>query len=243
MTKQVMALAACAAWFLGGVLQPAGAGAADEGGAAALNTLSPQEQAGGWKLLFDGKTTDGWRGYGKKTIPAGWKVVDGALCRVTASGDIVTVEKYANFELVLDWKIAPGGNSGILYRVSEDTPAPYWTGPEYQLLDDAHHRVRWDDLSATGSAYAIYPPTKDACKPVGQWNTAKIVCNGKHVEHWLNGQQIVSYEFGSEDWNGRVQKSKFKAWPKYGKNASGYIDLQDHGGRMEFRNIKIHVLP
>jgi len=152
-------------------------------------------------------------------------------------------EKYANFELLIDWKIAKGGNSGIMYRVSEDTPSPYWTGPEYQLLDDAAERLPWSSDTATGSAYAIYPPTKDACKPVGQWNTAKIVCNGEHVEHWLNGRQIVSYEFQSADWNRRVQKSKFKAWPKYGKNPSGYIDLQDHGGRVEFRNIKIHVLP
>jgi hypothetical protein len=207
------------------------------------NTLSDEEKKAGWKLLFDGKTTEGWRGWKKDKMPDGWQVIDGILTRVKGSGDVITVDQYENFELVMDWRLAVGGNSGIMYLVQETDHAPYETGPEYQLLDEAKHGITRTDPTATGACYALYPPTADAGKPIGEWNRTKIVLNHRKLEHWLNGQKIVECEIGSADWNERVQKSKFKAWANFAKATKGHIDLQDHGGKVEFKNIKILVLP
>jgi len=207
------------------------------------NALSDEEKKAGWKLLFDGKTTEGWRGWKKDKMPDGWQVIDGALTRVKGSGDIITVDQYENFELALDWRLAAGGNSGIMYLVQETDHAPYETGPEYQLLDEAKHGITRTDPTATGSCYALYPPSADAGKPIGEWNRTKIVLNHRKLEHWLNGQNIVECEIGGADWNERVAKSKFKAWPNFAKATKGHIDLQDHGGKVEFKNIKILVLP
>jgi hypothetical protein len=206
------------------------------------NTLSAEEQKAGWKLLFDGKTSAGWRGYKKDKCPDGWKVEGGALARVGGGGDIVTVEAYDNFELALEWKVAEGGNSGIMYRVAETEGASYMTGPEYQLLDNKKHGDGKSTLTSAGSCYALYAPTKDVTKPAGQWNQARILVQVNHVEHWLNGERIVTYELGSDDWNKRVAASKFKDWPQFGKVARGHILLQDHGDRVEFRNIKIRPM-
>jgi hypothetical protein len=211
-----------------------------------LNTLTDQEKAAGWKLLFDGKTTDGWRAYRGKSMPDRWQVVDGTLVLQHKSGksggDVVTVGEYDNFELSLEWKIAPGGNSGIMYRVSEEQGAPYESGPEYQLLDNAGHADGKSALTSAASCYALYAPSKDVTKPVGEWNKTRIVVNGNHVEHWLNGVKVVSYELGDADWNKRVEESKFKSMPRFGKEPRGHIDLQDHGDDIAFRNIKIRPL-
>jgi hypothetical protein len=206
------------------------------------NTLTPEEKKQGWKLLFDGKTTEGWRGWKKEKMPDGWAVIDGMLTRTKGGGDVITVDQYENFELRVDWRLAAGGNSGIMYLVQETDHAPYETGPEYQLLDDAKHGIAKTDLTATGACYALYAPKVDAGKPIGEWNRTKIVYNHKKVEHWLNDQKIVECEIGSADWNEKVNKSKFKAWPNFAKAAKGHIDLQDHGGKVEFKNIKIRVL-
>lgn len=210
-----------------------------------LNTLSEEEQAKGWKLLFNGKNTEGWRQYRGKTMPGKWKVVDGALVlnqKAEGGGDIVTDGEYDNFELSLEWKIAPGGNSGIMYRVSEELDAPYQTGPEYQLLDNAKHADGRSPLTSAASCYALYAPFKDATRPVGQWNQTRLIVDGNHVEHWLNGQKVAEYELGGADWQKRVRESKFKDMPKFGKEAKGHIDLQDHGDEIAFRNIKIRPL-
>jgi len=207
------------------------------------NVLTDEEKKVGWKLLFDGKTAEGWRGWKKDKMPDGWQVIDGALTRVKGSGDIITVDQYENFELALDWRLAAGGNSGIMYLVQETDHAPYETGPEYQLLDEAKHGITRTDPTATGSCYALYPPAADAGKPIGEWNRTKIVLNHRKLEHWLNGQKIVDCEIGSADWNERVAKSKFKAWPNFAKATKGHLDLQDHGGKVEFKNVKILVLP
>ena len=212
------------------------------GAAPADNTLTEAEQKAGWKLLFDGKTTTGWRCWKKDKISDGWQVIDGVLARVKAGGDIITVDQYENFDLQVDWKMAPAGNSGIMYLVQETGHAPYETGPEYQLLDDAHHKVAPTDLTASGACYALYPPAKGACHPVGEWNHTRILFDHRKVEHWLNGEKIVECEVGSTDWNDKVAKSKFKAWPDFAKAAKGHIDLQDHGGQVEFKNIKIRVI-
>ncbi len=206
------------------------------------NTLTEDEKKAGWKLLFDGKTTDGWKGYRKDKMPDGWQVIDGVLTRAKGGGDICTVEEFADFELQADWKISPGGNSGIMYRVAETHGAPYETGPEYQVLDDEKHGDGKNPLTSAGSIYAVYPPAKKVVKPVGEWNHTKIVLRGNHVEHWLNGEKICEAEIGSEDWNARVAKSKWAKVASYAKEPKGHIDLQDHGDKVEFKNIKILVL-
>ena len=206
------------------------------------NTLTSQEKAAGWKLLFDGQTTEGWRGYQRQTVPDGWKAVDGALTRVGRGGDLITVDQYDNFELQLDWKISEGGNSGIMFRVSENEEASYYTGPEVQILDNARHRDGKDPLTSAGSCFGLYAPTEDVTYPPGRWNSVRLVVNRNHVEHWLNGTKVVQYELLSPDWEKRVQASKFKQWPNYGRVPRGHIVLQEHGNQVAFRNIRIRAL-
>ena len=213
------------------------------GGNVAHNTLTEAERVAGWRLLFDGTTTAGWRGYMKQGAPAGWQAVDGALTRAAAGGDIVTNDKYRNFELVLDWKVSEGGNSGIFYRAIEGPEAIYHSAPEMQILDDAKHRDGQSDLTSAGANYGLHAARRGVVKPPGEWNTSRLVVNGNHVEHWLNGEKLLEYELGSPEWKQLVVKSKFNEWPEYGKAAEGHIGLQDHGDWIAFRNIKIRVLP
>jgi 3-keto-disaccharide hydrolase len=187
-------------------------------------------------------TTTMWRGFKMDTLPSGWQVVDGALTRVASGGDIVTRKKYRDFELTLEWKIALGGNSGIFYRASEDDDAIYWTAPEMQVLDDAGHRDGQSRLTAAGSNFGLYPAPAGVVKAAGEWNSVRLVVHGNHVEHWLNGVKVVEYELGSPDWLAKVQASKFAPHPHYGRNAEGYIGLQDHGDWVAYRNIHIREL-
>ena len=198
---------------------------------------------GEWRTLFDGRSLEAWRGFKKDSVPAGWQVVDGALTRVGEAGDLITRDQFGDFELTLEWKVAEGGNSGIMYRVTETADASYETGPEMQVLDDARHKDGQSRLTAAGSAYGLYAAPAGVVKPAGQWNAVRIVVRGNHVEHWLNGTKVVEYELGSPDWEARVQHSKFKQWPGYGRAASGHIALQDHGDRVAYRDIKVRTLP
>ena len=206
------------------------------------NILTSEEKADGWKLLFDGKTTQGWRGFRQKTAPDGWQAVDGALTRVGGGGDLITVDQFESFDLRLEWKIAEGGNSGIMFRVSEAEPETYHTGPEMQILDNVRHPDGKDLDRSAGSCYDLYAPSKDVTRPPGAWNAVRLVVNGTRVEHWLNDTRIVQYELLSPDWEKRVAASKFVEWPKYGRELRGHIALQDHGDRVAFRNIRIRVL-
>jgi hypothetical protein len=206
------------------------------------NTLTSEERSQGWALLFDGKTGTGWRGYKQKEMPEGWQVIDGAIVGTGKGGDIITTGQYDSFELALDWKIPEGGNSGVMYRVSEEGESTYHTGPEVQILDNHRHRDGKNPLTSAGSCYALYAPTKDVTRPIGSWNELRLVVKGNHVEHWLNGDKIVEYEISSPDWKARVAGSKFKEWPKFGTFPRGHIALQEHGNRVEFRNIKIRPL-
>ncbi|MBI4544392.1 MAG: DUF1080 domain-containing protein [Gemmatimonadetes bacterium] len=211
--------------------------------AMAPNTLTAEERAAGWRLLFDGRTTAGWRARGRTDMPAGWQVVDGALTRVAPAGDIVTVDEFGDFELALEWKISPGGNSGIFFRVVDEPEREvYESGPEMQVLDNAGHRDGLDPRTSAGSNYGIYAPVRDATRPVGEWNAVRIVVHGSHVEHWLNGVKLVEYELGSHDWWARVRASKFNQMPGYGQARRGRIALQDHGDWVAYRNIKIRPL-
>jgi hypothetical protein len=208
-----------------------------------MTTLTAEERAAGWRSLFDGATTSGWRGYKRSDVPDGWRVVDGALTRVGAGGDIITTDQFGNFELSLEWKVQPGGNSGVFYRVTEEGEQTYFTGPEMQVLDDARHADGKSRLTSAGANYGLHPAPAGVVRPAGEWNEARIVANGPRIEHWLNGTKVVEYELWSPDWEKRVRESKFSAWPKYGRAERGHIALQDHGDTVAFRNIKIRELP
>jgi len=239
------------AWALGAADAPAAPATAPAAGlTAAANTLTEAERAAGWRLLFDGKTTNGWRGYRMKEMPPGWTAVDGALVRLKGGAggkgagggdDIVTTEEFESFELSLDWKLVAHGNSGLLYHVSEEPVTAWHFAPEFQLLDNGPWPNR-DKHQHAGACYDLYAPAKDATRPVGEWNEARLVVNGPRVEHWVNGERMVSYEIGSDDWKQRVARSKFKDRPKFGTFAKGPICLQDHSDRVEFRNIKVRVI-
>ncbi len=210
----------------------------------APNTLTAAEQREGWRLLFDGRTLDGWRRYDTDSVPTGWQVLDGAMTRASrGAGDIITRETFRNFELMVDWKISPNGNSGIFYRAALGSGAIYFSAPEFQVLDDGGHPDGKSLLTSAGSVYGLYPAVRGVVKPVGEWNTARILVNGNHIEHWLNGKKIASYELGSAEWKQKVAASKFAQWPEYGQAPVGYIGVQDHGDEVAFRNIKIRVLP
>lgn len=209
----------------------------------AHNTLSQAEQAAGWRLLFDGRSTAGWHRFKSDAAPTGWRAENGALVRVAPGGDIVTVEEFENFELTLEWNVAAGGNSGIFFRVTDAGGGIYETGPEMQVLDDARHADGKSRLTAAGSNFGLHPAPEGVVKPAGEWNRVRLVVNGLRVEHWLNGRKIVAYEIGSPDWKALVQASKFAQWPGYGRALRGRIALQDHGDRVAYRDIKIRVLP
>lgn len=219
--------------------------------AAALPALSDAQKADGWKLLFDGKSLSGWQIF-KARKNNTWEVKDGLLhCKAlneSAKGDgdersdLMTTDEFTNFEFICDWKISAKGNSGIIYRATEEFEQPYYSGSEYQLIDDLEYTPKPTDMQLTGTDYDMYTTAPKTMKPVGEWNSSKIVVNGKHVEHWLNGQKIVEYEFGSPDWTKRKEGSKWKDAKGYGMAAKGHIDLQDHGHEVWFKNVMIKTL-
>ena len=217
---------------------------ASRGSDTAMNTLTEQESSAGWKLLFNGTTTNGWRNYRKPAIGPGWTVSDGLLVRSGENaGDIITNDQYANFDLALEWRVAEGGNSGIFYRATEEGNYVWQSAPEMQILDDARHSDGKSTLTSAGSNFALYEAPRGAVNPAGAWNSARLLVNGNHVEHWLNGKKLLEYELGSAEWKDCVAKSKFNTMPLYGKAPRGHIGLQDHGDKVEFRNIRIRVLP
>jgi len=211
-----------------------------------LNTLSQQEITNGWVLLFDGKTTNGWRNFKQNSI-SGWEVQDGNLVGLgkggDLGGDIITNEQFEDFELCFEWAIEEAGNSGVLYRVLEaGYPTVYATGPEFQVLDDIGYPNPLKEEQKTGANYAMHVAINKTLKPSGEFNTSKIIIKNGKVEHWLNGKEIVSYELWTDDWKNRVQASKWKNYPGYGLANKGYISLQDHGSVVKYRNIKIKDL-
>jgi hypothetical protein len=197
-----------------------------------------------WQTLFDGKMLDTFRGWRSEGMPEGWHVVDGTLTKEGDVDDLVTKEQFGNFELEIDWKIGKEGNSGVFYRATREYDHIYWSGPEYQLLDDANAPDGRSRLTAAAAAYGLYGPPAGVVKPFGEWNKTRIIVNGDHVEHWLNGQKVVEYDFGSPDWKAKVAASKFSKYPNYGLAKKGYIGIQgDHPGSLELRHIRIRELP
>jgi len=197
-----------------------------------------------WKPLFDGTSTAGWRGYKQQTLPQGWAIVGDTLVKSKGTNDIITRDQFGNFELTFDWKLTPGGNAGLFYRGTEEYDHIYWSAPEYQLLDDAKHADGRDRLTSAGADYAIYPSPAGHVHPGGQWNSSRLVVNGAHVEHWLNGTKLLEYELWSPDWEAKVKASKFAAYPNYGRARRGYLGIQgDHDGTLMLRNIRIREIP
>ena len=208
----------------------------------APNTLTPDEEAVGWRLLFDG-TLSGWKGYRREDVPGGWTVQGDALAFTPGveAGDLMTVDQYGDFELVFEWKVLEGGNSGVFYRATEAERSPYWTGPEYQVLDNERHADGANPETSAGSNYALHAPAEDVTRPAGEWNRARIVAKGADVEHWMNGVRLLTYELWSDEWRETVMRSKFSEWPGYGMAPRGHIGLQDHGDPVWYRNVKIRV--
>ncbi len=218
------------------------------------NNVAVDEIKNGWKMLWDGKTTNGWRGARLDEFPSsGWEIVDGILtvlpsggAESAAGGDIVTKELYGDFELMVDFKITEGANSGIKYYVDTDiNKGPGSSiGLEYQILDDARHpdaKLGNHEGSRTlASLYDLIPASIDKpVNPIGQWNTAQIISKDNHVEHRLNGMTVLKYERKSDDYKKLVSESKYEKWPNFGEAEKGHILLQDHGDRVSFKNIKI----
>ena len=214
-----------------------------------INTLTKAEKAAGWQLLFDGQSLTGWHNFKKDGVRPGWQVKEGALVCADPhnAGDIVTTEKFGAFELQLDYNISEGGNSGIIFHVTDEGGAVWATGPEFQLEDNA----KAADPVRCGWLYALYKPpidpatgkTLDATKPAGEWNHVRLVISPAKCIHEINGVKYFEYVIGSDDFNERVAKSKFHSMPLFAKASSGYLALQGDHGSVSFRNIKIRPLP
>jgi hypothetical protein len=214
--------------------------------ADAPNTLTAAEKAAGWRLLFDGSSTTGWRGY-KKPDASGlrWTVKDGAMCLPPADGkdtrgnrDIITSDTFGDFDLTWQWQVQPGSNSGLKYFVVESGDAAI--GHEYQIIDDAKHPdAKVSTERQTASFYDVKSATSRSTKPIGEWNTSQVLVHGNHVEHWLNGTKVLEYELGSAEILAAVQDSKFKPNAGFGTKKPGHILLQDHGDAVCYRNVKI----
>lgn len=224
----------------------------EPGQEAPANTLTGAEIDEGWRLLFDGQSTAGWRAYNGQAFPdTGWAVLDGMLVvgatatdpDVAIGGDIVTDEQFSNFELRFDFKLSPVANSGVLYLVTEREGAEIWhDAPEFQVLDDqAYLDMGTMDMRThlTGDNYDLHEAGEKTLRPLGEWNEGRVIVNGTHVEHWLNGRKTVEYQLRSPEWETLVAGSKFAEYGGYGRATSGPIGLQDHGRLVWYRNIKI----
>ncbi len=226
-----------------------------------INALTQAEEQQGWMLLFDGKTFDGWRGLGRDSVPeAHWIIEEGAIHKVESGkvpvqadgqplkgGDLMTIETFRDFDLTFEWKISEGGNSGIKYNVSEEMstrggPSHEALGFEYQVLDDERHSDNQNPTHLSASLYDMITAENGTLKPVGEYNTGRVIFNGNHGEHWLNGVKVVEYDLGSACFDSLFQISKYKNNPDFPEKRAGHIILQDHSDAVWYRNIKIRIL-
>jgi hypothetical protein len=212
------------------------------------NTLASGEKQDGWKLLFDGKTTNGWHGYNLKIFPDCWIIEDGSLTMTTTgsaeSQDIITNKIYHDFALSIEYKLTRAANSGVIYQVAEDPKYkfPYETGPEFQVIDHQNWPDKLEEWQINGANYAMYPPLIQPYKPLGEWNQMCLVVKGNFVTQILNGSVVVTYEKYSDDWKKRKNSGKWTSFPDWGKFDEGYISLQNHGTKVFYRSIKIKEL-
>jgi len=207
---------------------------------AADNALTADEKKAGWTLLFDGKTTAGWRGFKAPAPDAGWTARGELSPDPKTSKDIITKDSFENFDLSFEWRVGPKGNTGVMFHVTEAGGETYHSGPEYQLVDNARGEP---PLEQAGALYALYAPENAKPKPVGEFNQSRLVVDHGRVEHWLNGVKVTAYDMNSADFKARVAASKFKAWPTFAASPTGHIALQNHGDPVAFRNLKIRRLP
>jgi hypothetical protein len=237
----------CACFLVSGAAILAGTAWAED-----INILDPQEQADGWQLLFDGKTTAGWREHGQLNFPTnGWKVEDGCLRTFGAGkemgsrgGDLVTTNTFTNFEFSFDWKISPGGNSGVKYLVLEPEKGHSGLGFEYQILDDEQNPDgKRGPTHQAGALYDLIAPNeKKKLMPVGEFNHSLLIVRGNHLEHWLNGARIVDAEIASPEMEAAIAASKYKDIKSFGQKAPTVLLLQEHGSDVWFRNLKIRPI-
>lgn len=236
-----------------GVKQSQETDAAGDEPKAVLNSLTDQEKSEGWKLLFDGTTTTGWRTFRKDKIGTAWKINDNALYldasnkkdgAIVDGGDIITTGEYENYELALEWKIQPCGNSGIIFNVLEDEQHDYvWqTGPEMQVLDSTCHPDGKFVKHRAGDLYDMISTSVATVRPAGEWNQVKIIINNGHTQFWLNGVRVVEFTMFTPEWTEMIKNSKFKDMQGFGLTKKGHIALQDHGDSVWYRNIKIREL-
>ncbi len=210
-----------------------------------LLAASPASSQGQWTVLFDGKSTDAWRGYRRSSFPdKGWTIDQGALKTVVGGDhvDLITKQKFRNFELEMEWKVSPGGNGGIFYRAGEEDAEIWHNAPEIQVLDDHKHADGRNPKTSAGSLYALIAPTGKKLRPVGEFNQFRLVLRGNHGEHWLNGVKIVEYELGSDSLAALIAQSKFKDKPNFARLAEGYIGIQHHGQEVWYRSIRVRSL-
>ncbi len=212
------------------------------------NELTKKEKNDGWVLLFNGKNFDGWHGYNMPGVPDSWVVEEGRMKMITEGGqesqDIITNKIYRNFELSFDFMLTKGANSGVIFQVKEDPKYkfPYETGPEFQVIDHENWPDPLEDWQICGANYAMYPPKVKVYKPVGKWNTAKLVVDGNNVTQYLNGKEVVKYTKYSDEWKKLRDSGKWADYPDYGKYDEGHISFQNHGTNVFYRNIKIKEL-
>lgn len=208
---------------------------------AAPNTLTAEEKAAGWQLLFDGRSLDGWRGYRRDTLPeTGWAITDGILRTIpqVKGGELITRKKFSDFEFTWEWRVPPGGNNGVKYFVTEERPQS--PGHEYQMIDDAGYPGTLTPQQLTAAFYDVLPAAADKpLRPAGAWNVSRLVVRGMRVEHWLNGKNVLTYELGSDAVKAGVAKSKFKGHPGFGEKIDGHIMLTYHQDECSYRNLKI----
>lgn len=219
----------------------------------AVAVTGNQKKSGRWEILFDGKNTDKWKSVNSDSFPSNaWKIEEGTLSvdNQAKNGDIITREVYTDFDLMFDFKLTYGANSGIKYFVAyikdNASGTQLYNGPEYQVIDDNNHPYVKDNQhpdASTAALYLIYAPENKKLFPVGEWNSGRIVAKGKHLEHWLNGVKVVTCERGSKDFRDRIAMTKFNSYDHYGEVPAGHIMLTDHDGdKVYFRNIKIKRL-
>ncbi len=211
-----------------------------------MNVLTSDEKAAGWQLLFDGKNLDQWRGYQSDSLPAHWKVMDSTITIDVAlsdePSDIITRKIYTDFDLKWEWKIAGEGNSGLFYNVTEDYPAMYASGPEYQMIDDIGFPSYLEPWQTTAANYAMHPAKDPKVKSAGKWNSSRIKVSDSIVEHWLNGGKVVEYTLWNQKWDSLKNAGKWKEFSGYGVAQAGHIGIQNHGSRVWIKNIKIKEL-